>query len=101
MYEDKDIPENPPDEPVGAYPDTDVVEPRSVHPDDEGSFADHDVVSEHRHLVAEGSFEDAQLPDEDVDVEAVQIERAHHAHSEPDDIHTRPTGPDAPSSDPT
>ena len=85
-YEDKDVGAGRAEPPVGEYEDTDVHEPRATQPHDEGSFADHDVVSEHRHPVAEGSFEDAEIPGEDEDVEAVQVERAQHHHTDVEDV---------------
>jgi len=86
-FEDKDVGATRADPPVGEFEDTDAVEPRPDVPEDEGSFADHDVVvSEHRHPVAEGSFEDSEIPGVDEDVEAVQVERALHHHTDIDDV---------------
>ncbi len=85
-YEDKDVADGRTEPPVGEYEDHDVRDPRPTEPHDEGSFADHDVVSEHRHPAAEGSFEDAEIPGVDDDVEAVQEERAQHHHTDVTDV---------------
>ena len=90
-YEDKDVATGRAEPPVGEYEDADVPAPQPTVPEDEGSFADHDVVSEHRHPAAEGSFEDAEIPGVDDDVEAVQVERAQHHHTDSDDTPTSPT----------
>jgi hypothetical protein len=84
-YEDKDVADRVAEPPVGEYQDTDVSAPRPTVPHDEGSFADHDVISEHRHPAAEGSFEDSEIPGEDEDVEAVQVERAEQHRAPFDD----------------
>jgi len=96
-FEDKDVGARTGEPPVGEFEDTDVSAPQPAEPEDEGSFADHDVVSEHRHPAAEGSFEDSEIPGQDEDVEAVQIERAEHHHTDVDDVGTR----NEPSGDPT
>jgi hypothetical protein len=97
-YEDKDVGDRVAEPPVGEFKDTDVVAQAPV-PEDEGEFPDRDVVSERRHPAAEGSFEDSEIPGEDEDVEAVQVERAHHDHSH--DTHYPATGPADPPADPT
>lgn len=100
-YEDKDVGAQRAEPPVGEYEDTDVAAPRPDVPEDEGSYADRDVISEHRHPVAEGSFEDAEIPGEDEDVEAVQVERAQQHHTPVDDPDVPPTGSGEPPTDPT
>jgi len=100
-FEDKDVGATRADPPVGEFEDTDVVEPQPGVPEDEGSFADHDVASEHRHPVAEGSFEDAEFPGVDEDVEAVQVERALEKHDPVDGIDTSPPGSADPPTDRT
>ena len=100
-YEDKDVAGGRAEAPAGEYEDHDITAPRPDVPEDEGSYADHDVVSEHRHPVAEGSFEDAEIPGEDEDVEAVQEERALHHHTPVDDAEVPPTGSPTPPADPT
>jgi hypothetical protein len=91
-YQDKDVATPRADPPVGEYEDRDVPGPQPTAPEDEGSFADTDVVSEHRHPVAEGSFEDAEIPGVVEDVEAVQVERARQHRGDVDlDVTDGPT----------
>ena len=101
MYEDKDVPDEPRRRASRRVHRRRCRGPTARRtPHDEGSFADHDVVSDHRHPEAEGSFEDAVIPGEDEDVEAIQVERAHHGISEPDDVHPAHSEPDVPPADP-